>query len=74
LFFFKTDTVKQLVVKYYGETEAIKRVLPNSESVIADLNGLQILIVIHSIISNYVYILKLLYFRRIVDAFEVPLI
>jgi hypothetical protein len=44
-FFIKADTIKQLVAKYYGEPEAAKRILPNSDSVLADVNGLQILIV-----------------------------
>lgn len=38
------DPIKQIVTKYYGEQEAAKRQLPNYESVIADVNGLQILI------------------------------
>lgn len=38
------DPIKQMVTKYYGEQEAAKRLLPNAETVIADINGLQILI------------------------------
>lgn len=39
------DPIKQLVIKYFGNQEANKRALPNADSVIADANGLQILIV-----------------------------
>ncbi|CAM6031611.1 unnamed protein product [Sphagnum compactum] len=39
------DPVKLLVNKYLGPQETSKRVLPNAESVQADANGLQILIV-----------------------------
>lgn len=39
------DPIKQLVLKYYGIQESNKRILPNADTVIADANGLQILIV-----------------------------
>jgi hypothetical protein len=39
------DPLKQLVLKYLGVNESQKRILPNADSVIADANGLQILIV-----------------------------
>lgn len=40
-----TDPIKHLVTKHFGNIEASKRMMPNSESVTADINGLQILIV-----------------------------
>ena len=46
------DPIKQLVAKYLTSQELAKRVLPNADSVTPDVNGLQILIVIHSIIVN----------------------
>ena len=46
------DPVKLLVNKYLGAQETSKRVLPNAESVLADANGLQILIV--SVESNLI--------------------
>ena len=39
------DPVKSLVLKYFNTPEASKRQLPNADSVVADANGLQILIV-----------------------------
>lgn len=39
------DPIKLIVNKYLGSQEASKRILPNADSVIADANGLQILIV-----------------------------
>ena len=39
------DPIKQLVLKYFNTPEANKRQLPNADSVVADANGLQILIV-----------------------------
>jgi hypothetical protein len=39
------DPIKQLVLKYFSNVESNKRLLPNADSVIADANGLQILIV-----------------------------
>jgi len=40
-----SDPIKLLVTKHFGISEASKRIMPNSESVTADINGLQILIV-----------------------------
>lgn len=39
-----TDPIKQLVLKHFGSQEAAKRQLPNADSVVCDVNGLQILI------------------------------
>ncbi len=33
------DPIKLLVAKHFGNLEAEKRLMPNSESVIADING-----------------------------------
>jgi hypothetical protein len=45
------DPIKQLTLKYYGTSDVNNRLLPNADSVIADVNGLQILIVFISLIS-----------------------
>jgi hypothetical protein len=49
------DPIKQLVLKYYGIQEANKRILPNADTVIADANGLQILIVRKINIQLYIW-------------------
>ncbi len=41
----KNDPIKQLVIKHLGSQEISKRQLPNADSVVCDVNGLQILIV-----------------------------
>lgn len=55
------DPLKNIVNKFYGEKESEKRILPNAESVIADVNGIQILIkcgCIRSVINLTTKILK----------------
>jgi hypothetical protein len=46
------DPIKQIVAKYYGTQELAKRVIPTADSVSADVNGLQILIVINFKFNN----------------------
>jgi hypothetical protein len=46
------DPIKQLTFKYFGTQDMTNRLLPNADSVIADVNGLQILIVINSNFLN----------------------
>ena len=64
LFFFQNDPIKQLVLKHFGTQEASKRQLPNADSVVCDVNGLQILIVFNQ--SNF-YKLNLFKFIYLIE-------
>ena len=59
------DPVKQLTFKYFGTQDMNNRLLPNADSVIADVNGLQILIVLYFRLYYYFKDLRLrIHFKR----------
>ena len=63
------DPVRQLTIKYFGTKDMNNRLLPNADSVIADVNGLQILIVNDYFLKlNLNFQIRFLYFFRNVVA------
>jgi len=70
----KNDPIKQLVIKHLGSQEISKRQLPNADSVVCDVNGLQILIVNNHFFKLHKILIKFDKINRNVDVFVVLLI